>query len=117
MKENDYGHQSDCTDSFPGSFPCPCSVSGREAGSYLLQCRFDLKENDLVYVTGCYAGQLARVREVITKFKIRPSDYEIVLAKLETDIHGVFRTLDGNYMFSLDSSITPAQFRRSAGIF
>lgn len=79
--------------------------------------RFDLKENDLVYVTGCYAGQLARVREVITKFKIRPSDYEIVLAKLETDIHGVFRTLDGYYMFSLDSSITPAQFRRSAGIF
>lgn len=73
--------------------------------------RFDLKENDLVYVTGCYAGQLARVREVITKFKIRPSDYEIVHAKLETDIHGVFRTLDGNYMFSLDSSITPAQFR------
>ena len=72
--------------------------------------RFDLKEGDVVYVSGKLAGEPGVVVSVTTKFRIHTSDYERVLSLLNLTIHGSF-TRVRDKMVSFDQiAITPEQF-------
>ena len=72
--------------------------------------RFNLKEGDVVYVSGKLAGEPGVVTSVTTKFCIHSIDYERVLSVLDLTIHGSF-TQVGNKMVSFHTpAITPEQF-------
>ena len=72
--------------------------------------RFDLKEGDVVYVSGKLAGEPGVVVSVTTKFRIHISDYERVLSLLDLTIHGSFTGIRDK-MVSFDQiAITPDQF-------
>ena len=64
--------------------------------------RYDLHPGDMVYVSGKYAGWLGTVETVSTKFRIRRSDYETVLRRLDLSIHGTYIPAGPDYMLSLD---------------
>ncbi len=51
---------------------------------------FDLQVGDMVYVEGKLEGLPGRVTEINYKFKIRPSAYKRVIAKIDTAVHGTF---------------------------
>ena len=51
---------------------------------------FDLKEGDRVFVSGKLAGKVGYITSVTTKFRIRLSDYERVIAVAQTPIHGSY---------------------------
>lgn len=72
--------------------------------------RFDLKEGDVVYVSGKLAGEPGVVVSVTTKFRIHTSDYERVLSLLDLTIQGSFTGVRDK-MVSFDQiAITPEQF-------
>lgn len=72
--------------------------------------RFDLREGDVVYVSGKLAGNPGVVVSVSRKFRIHTSDYERVLSLLDLTIHGSF-TRVGDKMVSFDQiAVTPEQF-------
>lgn len=52
--------------------------------------RFDLHAGDFVYVDGKLEGQQGQVTEVNYNFKIKISDYQRVIAVVDTDVHGQF---------------------------
>lgn len=51
---------------------------------------YDLQPGDLVYVSGKLEGQRGRVTEVNYNFKIKLSDYQRVIALVDTRVHGSF---------------------------
>lgn len=72
--------------------------------------RFDLRQGDVVYVSGKLAGSPGVVVSVSTKFCIHTSDYERVLSLLDLTIHGSF-TRVGDKMVSFDRiAVTPERF-------
>ena len=84
---------------------------GRCALTYYNE-RFDLQPGDMVYVSGKYAGWLGTVETVSTKFRIRRSDYETVLRRLDLSIHGTYSPAGPDYMLSQDSeAVTHEQLR------
>lgn len=73
--------------------------------------RFDLKEGDRVFVSGKLAGKIGYITSVSTKFKIRLSDYERVIAVAQTPIHGSYVPVIDK-MLSYDSiALSPEAFR------
>ena len=73
--------------------------------------RFDLKEGDRVFVSGKLAGKVGYITSVTTKFKIRLSDFECVIAVAQTPIHGSYVPVMDK-MLSYDSSaLSPKEFR------
>ena len=74
--------------------------------------RFDLQPGDLVYVSGKLEGRIGRVESVSTRFRIRKSDFEKVIRKLDTSVHGEFAPADG-FMVSGDPNVIPPERCRS----
>lgn len=72
--------------------------------------RFDLREGDVVYVSGKLAGEPGVVTSVTTRFRIHTSDFEKVLVLLDLTLHGSF-VQAGNWMVSFDQiPISPERF-------
>lgn len=70
--------------------------------------QFDLKIGDRVYVDGKMAGQLGRIVEVNYNFKIRLSDYQKVIAQVDTEVHGEF-FMAGSHFVIFDPSALPVR--------
>ncbi len=60
--------------------------------------RFDLQIGDSVYVDGKLAGIRGKVTEVCRNFKIRPSDYQRVICRVDTEVRGQFLLTGGHFM-------------------
>ncbi len=72
---------------------------------------FDLREGDLVYVSGRLAGKLGYVEWVNRRFKINLADYERVLAHPIVEFHGTYRRIMDK-MVSYDAeALGPDQVR------
>ena len=72
---------------------------------------FDLKEGDRVFVSGKLAGKVGCITSVTTKFKIRLSDYERVIAVAQTPVHGSYVPVMDK-MLSYDGvALSPEEFR------
>ena len=65
----------------------------RETGTFIVE-HMELSEGDLVYVTGPMQDKVGTVIDVTYHCKIRPSKYERVLAKIDTDLYGKFIPLE-----------------------
>ena len=73
--------------------------------------RFDLKPGDRVFVSGKRAGEVGIVNSVSTKFRIKVSNYERVIALAQTPIHGTYKPV-ADKMLSYDSNaLSPEAFR------
>ena len=70
--------------------------------------RFDLKVGDQVYVDGKLEGLLGRITEISYNFKIKVSDYQKVIAVVDTDVSGQFY-LAGSHFVTFDASALPAE--------
>lgn len=68
--------------------------------------QFDLKAGDLVYVDGKLEGHLGRVTEVSYNFKIKLSDYQRVIALVDTNVHGEF-FVAGSHFVTFDPEVLP----------
>ena len=84
--------------------------SGRTLSYY--NDRFDLRENDVVFVSGKLEGKPGLVRSVTTRFKIRLAMYERVISHGRLQLSGTFAPAAG-MMVSLDPDAVPdaATFR------
>ena len=72
---------------------------------------FDLQEGDFVFVSGKLAGQVGRVEKVTTKFRINLADYQRVISKANSCIHGAYESvLDKMVSFGCDA-MSPDEFR------
>ena len=73
---------------------------------------FDLKEGDVVFVSGKMAGQLGMVTSVTTRFKVDLSYYQKVVSRPELRLSGSFAPVLG-LMLSLGKEAAPdaAEFR------
>ena len=72
---------------------------------------FNLKEGDRVFVSGKLAGKVGYITSVTTKFRIRLSDYERVIAVAQTPVHGSYVPVMDK-MLSYDSiALSPDEFR------
>lgn len=78
--------------------------SGRTLSYY--NDRFDLRENDVVFVSGKLEGKPGLVRSVTTRFKIRLAQYERVVAHARLLISGTFVPAAG-MMVSLGADAEP----------
>ena len=76
--------------------------------------RFDLQVGDLVYVDGKLEGVRGRVTEINYNFRIRPSDYQKVIAVADTAVKGQFYPAD-SYFLSFHRDAIPA--KKIAGWF
>ncbi len=73
--------------------------------------RFDLKPGDRVFVSGKRAGEVGIVNSVSTKFRIKASNYERVIALAQTPIHGTYKPV-ADKMLSYDAgALSPEGFR------
>ncbi len=73
---------------------------------------FDLKPGDRVFVSGKRAGEVGIVNAVSTKFRIKASDYERVIALAQTPIRGTYKPV-ADKMLSYDSNaLSPEEFRK-----
>lgn len=70
--------------------------------------RFDLKAGDRVYVDGKLEGVLGRVTEVSHNFRIRRSDYQKVIAVVDTDVSGRFHVA-GSHFVTFDPGVLPVE--------
>ena len=70
--------------------------------------KFDLKVGDKVYVDGKFEGEIGTVIEVNYTFKIKLSDYQKVIAVVDTTIKGEFTQLDC-YMTTFDPNALPVE--------
>lgn len=68
--------------------------------------RFDLQIGDRVYVDGKLAGIVGTVTEVSRSFKIRPSDYQKVICRIDTHVDGQF-TWTGRHFMTFSRSAIP----------
>ena len=72
---------------------------------------FDLKPGDRVFVSGKRAGEVGIVNSVSTKFRIKASNYERVIALAQTPIHGTYKPV-ADKMLSYDAgALSPEGFR------
>ena len=72
--------------------------------------KFDLSVGDMVYVSGKLAGRMGVVASVGTKFKIRLSDYERVIANPHIQFHGHYtQVLDK--MIACEGGVSADTFR------
>ena len=72
---------------------------------------FDLKPGDRVFVSGKRAGEVGIVNSVSTKFRIKASNYERVIALAQAPIHGTYKPV-ADKMLSYDAgALTPEGFR------
>lgn len=67
--------------------------TNRERGTFIVE-HMELYEGDLVYVTGPMQDKVGTVTDVTYHCKIRPSKYERVVAKIDTDVYGNFIPLE-----------------------
>lgn len=88
------------------------SFPGRGMAPTYFNDRFDLHKGDLVYVTGKLAGTLGRVVEVNYSFKIKPSDYQTVVAVVDREVHGRFHVI-GSHCATFDPAVLPKSQVRS----
>lgn len=72
---------------------------------------FDLKDGDRVFVSGKLAGKAGIVTSVTTKFRIRLSDYERVIALAQTPIRGTYRPVADKMLSYDDCALSPEAFR------
>lgn len=70
--------------------------------------RFDLRVGDRVYVDGKLEGQLGRVAEINYNFKIKASDYQKVIAKVDTEVCGEFY-MAGSHFVTFEPSALPVR--------
>ncbi|MBR3641815.1 MAG: SWIM zinc finger family protein, partial [Oscillibacter sp.] len=75
--------------------------------------RFDLKEGDVVFVSGKLAGKLGVVDRVTTKFKVDLSYYQKVIARPEFCLHGTFVPMGGLMVCTGGDSVPDAETFRS----
>ena len=68
-------------------------VNARETGTFIVE-HMDLNEGDFVYVTGPMQDKVGTVIDVTYHCKIRPSKYERVVVKIDTDLYGKFIPLE-----------------------
>lgn len=74
--------------------------------------RFDLNPGDRVFVSGKLEGKPGIIESVTTRFKIRLSDCERVIALAQTPLHGKY-TPTGSMMQSYDpAALSPEDFRK-----
>ena len=67
---------------------------------------FDLKVGDRVYVDGKLEGLLGRVTQISYNFKIKASDYQKVIAVVDTDVSGRFH-MAGSHFVTFDMASLP----------
>lgn len=73
--------------------------------------KFALEVGDHVFVSGKLAGQLGIVEKVSTKFKINLADYQKVIAKANTAIHGTYESVLDKMVSYDHDAMTPDEFR------
>ena len=73
--------------------------------------RFDLEPGDPVFVSGKLAGQLGTVEKVTTRFKIRPADYQRVISKASTPVHGTYESVLDKMLSYDREALSPEEFR------
>lgn len=73
--------------------------------------RFDLKPGDRVFVSGKRAGEAGIVNAVSTKFRIKASDYERVIALAQTSIHGTYKPVADKMISYGADALSPEKFR------
>ena len=84
---------------------------GRDRDLTYFNDQFDLKPGDRVFVSGKRAGEVGIVNAVSTKFRIKASDYERVIALAQTPIRGTYKPV-ADKMLSYDSNaLSPEGFR------
>ena len=71
--------------------------------------QFDLRRGDLVYVDGKLEGQIGCVTEVTYNFKIKLSDYQKVIAVVDTDVRGQFYMALSHFVTFDPDALPPAQ--------
>ena len=67
---------------------------------------FDLQPGDMVYVDGKLEGIRGRVTQVNYNFKIKVSDYQRVIAVVDTEVHGKF-FMAGSHFVTFDRNTLP----------
>lgn len=70
--------------------------------------QFDLKVGDWVYVDGKLEGHLGRVTDVNHNFKIKLSEYQKVIAVVNTEVHGQF-FIAGSHFITFDPATLPKE--------
>ena len=102
----------------------PCDVHNRPVPS-LVTVRFPgtgpaltyyndqyaLQVGDRVFVSGKFAGQPGEVEKVTTRFKIRLSDYQRVIAKASIAIHGTYDLVLDKMVTHDENAVSPEEFR------
>ena len=73
--------------------------------------RFDLKAGDRIFVSGKFAREAGTVDTVTTKFRIRLSDYEKVLAVAETPVSGTYRPVLDKMVSTGPDALSPEEFK------
>ena len=68
--------------------------------------KFDLRRGDLVYVDGKLEGHRGIVVDVAYNFKIKISQYQKVVALLDTEVHGQFYMV-GSHFVTFDREALP----------
>ena len=72
---------------------------------------FALETGDHVFVSGKLAGQLGVVEKVTTRFKINLSDYERVISKASTNLHGTYASVLDKMVSRDREAMSPEEFR------
>ncbi len=73
--------------------------------------KFALEEGDCVFVSGKLAGKPGVVESVSTRFKINLADYQRVISKASSPIHGTYESiLDKMVSYDRDA-LSPDEFR------
>ena len=68
--------------------------------------KFDLRRGDLVYVDGKLEGHRGTVVDVSYNFKIKISQYQRVIALVDTEVHGEFY-MAGSHFVTFDRAALP----------
>ena len=96
-----------------GPVRCLVSVRFPQEGRTLTYYndKFILEPGDHVFVSGKLAGQLGVVEKVTTRFKIRLADYQRVVSKACSSLHGTYESILDR-MVSYDAeALSPDAFR------
>ena len=73
--------------------------------------KYALQAGDRVFVSGKCAGQPGEVEKVTTRFKIRLSDYQRVIAKASISIHGTYELVLDKMISYDENAVSPEEFR------
>ena len=73
--------------------------------------RFALEAGDRVFVSGKLAGQPGIVEKVTTRFKINLADYQRVISKAATAIHGTYEAVLDKMVSYDRNALSPEDFR------